>query len=172
VLAGGIAHDFNNQLTSIILSLAFALESRLDEDTLERLTEAKRAVDEASQLTRQLLTFAKGGDPVVKTIKLPSLLRHSMNFALHGTSIRGELAIDDGLWPVKVDRGQLSQVIQNLVINGRQAMMNGGKITITSENVYAVRHPSLPKIDGRYVHLAVIDAGTGMSPETMKNQKS
>ncbi len=169
VLAGGIAHDFNNQLTPIVLNLAHVLENELDSDMRDRLAEAKRAVDEASHLTRQLLTFAKGGDPVLSVIQLPELLRSSMNFALRGATVCGELAMDTSLWPVKVDRGQISQVIQNLVINACQAMPGtGGKVTIAAENVYAIRHPSLPKIDGRFVHVAITDTGTGISPDNLR----
>ena len=168
VLAGGIAHDFNNQLTPVILNLSHVLEEELPEDVRELLAEAKRAVDEASSLTRQLLTFAKGGDPITKTIALPALLRRSMNFALRGTSVSGELAMDTGLWPVRMDCGQISQVIQNLVINACQAMPDGGKVTIAAENVYGIRHRSLPKKDGRFVHVSVTDTGTGISPENIK----
>lgn len=168
VLAGGIAHDFNNQLTPVILNLAHVLEQELDEDTRERLAEAKSAAEEASNLTRQLLTFARGGDPMVQTIELPNLLRRSLNFALRGTPVRGELAIDAGLWPVKVDSGQVNQAIQNLVINARQAMPGSGKVTISAENVFAIRHPSLPKIDGRFVHISVADTGSGIEAEDLE----
>ncbi len=170
ILAGGIAHDFNNQLTPIILNLSFALENdNLDLETVERLTEAQQAANEACHLTRQLLTFAKGGEPLTQTVELPGLLRHSMNFALRGTAVSGELAIDEGLWPVNVDRGQLSQVIQNLVINASQAMPGGGMVTIAAENTYALRHPSLPKKDGQFVHLTVTDTGVGMAPENLEH---
>ncbi|MEM7388131.1 MAG: PAS domain-containing protein, partial [Verrucomicrobiota bacterium] len=169
VLAGGIAHDFNNQLTPVILNIDDVLDEELPSSARDRLEQAKAAVDQASSLTQQLLTFAKGGSPVKQTAKLPDILRTSTDFALRGTNVKASLEIEEGLWPVKVDVGQMSQVVQNLVINAAQATgPSGGTIRIGTENVYMINHPSLPKINGCFVHVAVEDEGCGISQGDLK----
>ena len=168
ILAGGIAHDFNNILTVVLGNVTLA-EADIDQGSPVglRLQEAKRAVLRARDLTLQLLTFARGGEPVRTMIELPELLKESAGFALHGAKARGEFKFARGLWRVNADKGQLGQVVQNLVINAVQAMPEGGVITLSASNVVhpgtLTGVPSLPP--GRYVHLAVADTGVGIARE-------
>lgn len=136
LLAGGIAHDFNNILTVMLGNISLARKQLNNPEKVDqRLMAAQNASIRAQALTLQLLTFAKGGEPIKRLIQLNSLLKEAADFALHGTSLRCSFNFDRGLWPVEADEGQLSQVIHNLVINAVQAMPEGGILTIGSENV-------------------------------------
>ena len=160
ILAGGIAHDFNNILTVVLGNITLVEGDVPSGSALAaRLFDARRATLRARDLTLQLLTYAKGGEPVKATIELPELLKESAGFALHGAKARGEFRIAPDLWRVNADKGQLGQVVQNLVINAVQAMPTGGVVTISAENVElgagGIDAPPLPP--GRYVHLSVAD---------------
>ncbi len=167
VLAGGIAHDFNNILAIIMGNLTLALlDERLRDSPAGRwLRDAERGAARARDLTQQLLTFAKGGEPVRAIVQLPDVVREAAEFALHGSAVRCEFAISDGLWPAEVDKGQIGQVMQNLVINAVQAMPNGGilRIALANETLAAGVRPPLPA--GNYLKLSVADRGTGIRPE-------
>ncbi|MES1167947.1 MAG: ATP-binding protein, partial [Oleiharenicola lentus] len=168
ILAGGIAHDFNNILTVVLGNVTLAESDTPPANPVNaRLQEAKRATLRARDLTLQLLTFAKGGEPVRATVDLPELLKESAGFALHGARARGEFQIPRGLWQVNADKGQVGQVVQNLVINAVQAMPDGGVVTISAANIDLTRAaaggPSLPP--GRYVQLTVADNGMGIPRE-------
>ncbi len=168
LLAGGIAHDFNNILTTIIGNLSFARMSvEADSDLYPVLADLEHASVRARDLTQQLLTFAKGGAPVRKAALLPQLVEESARFAARGSNVQCIFNLPKDLWPVEVDRGQLSQVIQNLVINAIQAMPFGGKVEIEGHNVNLPSLSSLPLPQGRYVKLAVRDYGTGIDPENL-----
>jgi signal transduction histidine kinase len=127
ILAGGIAHDFNNILAVILGNLNLV---KIDLDPLcegfECTTEAEQATHQAKALARQLLTFAKGGAPVKKTAVLSEAIRESCGFAVRGSNVRCEYAIEDPLWPVEADVEQMGQVLNNLFINAKQAMPGGG----------------------------------------------
>jgi signal transduction histidine kinase/CheY-like chemotaxis protein len=166
VLAGGIAHDFNNILTAIMGNLALALLDAGEEAKVEQcLREAEQATMRARDLTQQLLTFAKGGDPVRGTVLLPEILREVAQFALHGSRARCEFDLPADLWPADADRGQVGQVVQNLVINAAQAMPEGGIVRIRAENrtIPPRGHPVL--VGGSYVRITVADTGTGIRQE-------
>ncbi|MFH1569933.1 MAG: ATP-binding protein [Gemmatimonadota bacterium] len=165
VLAGGIAHDFNNILTSIIGSVSLAkMEMEEGSGLYDMLTHVEQASWRAAQLTEQLLTFAKGGAPVKRTVSLPELIEESATFALRGTNVRCECAVEEGLWQVEVDTGQISQVIQNLAINAHQAMPTGGALRIGVRNVTVGADRSLPLKEGRHVEIEVADQGVGIPP--------
>jgi len=116
------------------ISLA-KLEAEQGEDIMESLDEALRVTSKASALTRQLLVFSKGGAPVKKAASITDVLRDSTAFTLRGSKVKCEFKIAKELWPVKVDVGQFSQVIHNLVINAMQAMSGGGKMKLKAENI-------------------------------------
>ncbi|NLI76757.1 MAG: PAS domain-containing protein [Candidatus Riflebacteria bacterium] len=164
VLAGGIAHDFNNFLAAILgnLSLCTALTRKGGGKVPRLLGEAERATLLARNLTQQLLTFAKGGEPVKTVAALPEVIRDSASFLLRGTQTRCEYAIDADLWPVEVDTGQMSQVIQNVILNASQAMGGAGVIRIRCGNVEFLREEIPGLAPGRYVRLAIADAGPGI----------
>jgi PAS domain S-box-containing protein len=163
VLAGGIAHDFNNILTAILGNISLAqLYCKGEKDISQRLAEAEQATMRGRNLAQQLLTFAKGGEPVKELIRLEDLLRESALFATSGSPVRCEFSLADDLWPVEVDPGQIGQVIQNLAINAVQAMPEGGDMQILAENVMPRAEEGLPLKPGRYVKITVQDQGMGI----------
>ena len=166
LLAGGIAHDFNNILTVILGNISLArlwIDSSDAPYTL--LIEAEKACQRARDLTQQLLTFARGGAPIKKTVSIEHLIRESAVFALRGSNVRCEYEIPDNIWPVDVDESQISQVISNLIINADQAMPEGGVVSIHCDNVVLdeLNVSSLPA--GEYVQITVSDEGIGISEE-------
>ncbi len=166
VLAGGLGHDFNNLLSGIIGNISLAkLEAERGEDIMESLDEALRVSSKASALTRQLLVFSKGGAPVRKAASITDVLLDSTAFTLRGSKVRCKFKIAEGLWPVKVDVGQFSQVIHNLVINAMQAMSGGGEMRLEAENVHLKKVFDLPLVPGRYVVIKFQDQGNGIAPE-------
>lgn len=166
ILAGGIAHDFNNLLMAILGNISLAKLSAAPGDKIfDRLGEAEKASLRAQDLTMQLLTFSKGGKPVKKTILIKKLVKEAAGFVLKGSNVRCEYSIDDDLWPVNADEGQISQVINNIIINADQAMPEGGTIWINMENTELDRKNNLPLQKGRYVKISVKDQGIGISNE-------
>ena len=164
LLAGGIAHDFNNLLVGIVGNLSLSREFVRPEDKiLPLLLGAEKAALRATELTRQLLTFAKGGEPVRETDSIAEIIRESASFVLHGTNVACTFDMPEDLWLVDVDRGQISQVIQNIIINARQAMPDGGSIRISCENI---REYALPAArtgaPGKYVKISIRDSGIGI----------
>jgi PAS domain S-box-containing protein len=135
VLAGGIAHDFNNLLSVVIGNLSLALmDEQAKSGGTKWLREAERSALRAKDLTQQLLTFAKGGEPVRTAVALPDVVREAAQFALHGAAVRCEFDLAPDLRPADVDKGQIGQVVQNLVINAVQAMPRGGTLRIIARN--------------------------------------
>ena len=168
-LAGGIAHDFNNLLTGIMGNLEVA-NLRLVQDPArarENIDKSIKASHRAADLTQKLLTFAKGGEPVKKTADLGEIIKDSAEFVMSGSNIALQVKVTEGLWAAEVDTGQISQVIQNLVINAVQAMPGGGSISVTADNVCfdADEMPPLPLAPGGYVRISVKDQGHGITPE-------
>jgi signal transduction histidine kinase/sensor domain CHASE-containing protein/CheY-like chemotaxis protein len=168
VFAGGIAHDFNNYLTSIrgTLALMKMSISKLDA-RYGRLEEAERSVVKATELTKQLLTFSKGGEPVCKTVYLPEVLRETAEFGLRGSDITMSLSIADDLSCVDADEGQLFQVISNLIINAKQAMAAGGSIEIRAQDIALEEGSLIPLSAGKYVMIGISDRGTGIPKEVV-----
>lgn len=166
VLAGGIAHDFNNLLTIMLgnLSLVEGAEV-LGHEEKNRLSRMKVATLRAQSLAEQLLTFAKGGDPVMQTVDLGQLVRQSSAFALSGANVSCSIHFSDNLWPVLGDPGQLGQMVNNLLINAMQAMPDGGAIELKLSNL--VRIPGSTE-DRRFVCMEVIDAGPGIPQDNLE----
>jgi signal transduction histidine kinase/CheY-like chemotaxis protein len=166
ILAGGIAHDFNNLLTAIMgnTSLAKMLVNN-KEKAYTRLEEIERASVRARELTQQLLTFSKGGAPIKKVTSIADVIRETSRFCLSGARSRCELLIADDLWPVEVDEGQISQVINNLAINADQAMPEGGIINVSAINVRLCEGEIVTLPAGRYIRISVADHGTGIEEQ-------
>ena len=163
VMAGGIAHDFNNILTIILGNISLArLQLNDPAKAIKQLEKAENATARAKDLAQQLLTFAKGGEPVKKVVDLRHLLQEAAGFTLHGSNVRGIFDLADDLWPVEADEGQLSQVIQNLALNAVQSMPQGGIVTICAANSFSAQG------DGRYVEFFVSDTGVGISEENLQ----
>lgn len=173
LLAGGIAHDFNNLLAAILGNLSLIRDAAAPDCLSHQFVqEAERACERAIALTRQLLTFAKGGAPIVQTVELSEVVRDVATFVTRGTAVRCEFELPSDLWAVKADAGQISQVVQNLVLNAQQAMPDGGVIRISASNVQVSGGTDgslkgMPVADGPYVRLAVQDQGVGIAPENL-----
>jgi PAS domain S-box-containing protein len=168
-LAGGIAHDFNNLLTIISGCSQLSLLNLMEGDPLKKnLEEIIRASDRAADLTRQLLAFSRKQILEMRVLDLNQVLRRidTMLRRVIGEDIRLVITFTEPLGKVKVDPGQVEQVIMNLSVNARDAMPEGGQLTIETANVeldqdYAHRHIAVKP--GRYVMLAVSDTGRGMT---------
>ncbi|HEY3381617.1 MAG TPA: ATP-binding protein [Vicinamibacterales bacterium] len=160
VLAGGIAHDFNNFLMAILGNIALAGQSLPPRSpAAPLLDECEKACVRARDLTNQLLTFSKGGAPVKVPTRVGALVRESALFASTGSGIRCDFEISDDLWNAKVDRGQISQVVHNLIINAVQAMPTGGVIRVRCDNVPAPADgPATPN----FVRIDIEDHGVGI----------
>jgi PAS domain S-box-containing protein len=166
ILAGGIAHDFNNILTAILNNLYLLKTSiNIEDKAYRRLEAAEKGIRNAAALTKQLLTFSKGGEPIKETMYIGNLFRDTTAFALRGSNVRSELDIPDNLWSVEADSGLLSQTISNIVINSDQAMPDGGVIKGHAENIIVREKDDLPLTEGRYVRLTIKDSGVGISDD-------
>ena len=166
LLAGGIAHDFNNFLTAILGSLTL-IRLKSEQEELRKLARlAEQACLKARGLTHQLLTFAKGGAPAKKTSELKDLLEETVSFCLRGSNVAWTLDIAADLALVDVDPTQFSQVISNLVINAKQAMLRGGKLLIKAENV-VLNGQSHGLPPGDYVKIVIQDEGEGIPLEIL-----
>ena len=168
LLAGGVAHDFNNLLTALLGNLSLArMDTALTGSVQEWLEEAEKAAGRARDLTHQLLTFAKGGEPIRRLVELGDYLREAAQFARQGSRVRCDVELPDDLWPAEVDAGQIGQVIHNLVLNAVQAMTAGGVVTVTARNVPRETARQLGLGSGHFVGVAVRDTGPGIKPEDM-----
>ena len=169
LLAGGIAHDFNNYLQGILSNIAMA-KIYVDPDNkgYASLRESEKAVIQAKNLTQQLLTFSKGGEPIKSVFPASELIKESVNFALSGSNVGCRFDLPEDLWPIEVDRGQMNQVFSNLLINADHAMPKGGTINIKAENINIEVKDSLPLQAGSYVKIAIGDQGTGISEEDLQ----
>jgi PAS domain S-box-containing protein len=168
LLAGGIAHDFNNVLTGIVGNLSLIREDReLPEAVRERLGKLESSAFKARTLTQQLLTFAKGGSPIKQTVSISEVIRDSVEFALRGSNLLPEFSLASNLPSVEIDKGQIGQVIQNIVINSIQAMPDGGTIKIIAQPQLLEEGNRLGLKAGAYVKASFQDFGGGIQPENL-----
>ncbi len=168
VLAGGIAHDFNNILTGIMGNLSYA-QVLLEPGHKARapLDSAEQASARAAELTKQLLTFARGGEPIRQATSVAALVNEALSLMLRGSRVRGEAQIAADVWAVQVDAGQISQVLNNIIINAVQAMPDGGVLRIVAENAVIERDSLQALAVGKYVRIRLIDTGRGIAPEIL-----
>ncbi|KPA14239.1 multi-sensor hybrid histidine kinase [Candidatus Magnetomorum sp. HK-1] len=169
-LAGGIAHDFNNMCAVITGNLSYAL-SIIDpqSELYDVLSDIQKGANQAKKLTNQLLTFSKGGTPIKEPADLNELVVESANFMLRGTKSKCSFDLSNDLLPCEVDKGQLSQVIGNLVLNANQAMPYGGRISIRTENLFIKANKVFPLFEGQYIKIRVEDEGVGISEKHIPN---
>jgi nitrogen-specific signal transduction histidine kinase/CheY-like chemotaxis protein len=169
VLAGGIAHDFNNILTGIIGNISYA-RKHIDESSKAYfiLQSAEKAASRAGDLSNQLLTFAKGGQPVKKIVSIKQILQESASFVLHGTNVSCNVSLPDDIQAVNIDEGQISQALNNIIINASQAMPGGGTITIRAENATLDTSNFMGLASGGYIRLSIADEGCGISDEDQR----
>jgi len=142
-----------------------------DEQIAKRLDNAERAALRAQDLTQQLLTFSKGGDPSKRLSSIHDLIQEAVDFSMRGSNVRCELALDSALWSADVDAGQISQVLHNLIINANQAMPNGGVLSVRAENaIVDDRSPEalVALKPGPYVKISIVDEGCGIAEEQLQ----
>ena len=168
ILAAGIAHDFNNLLNVIVGDIHIAKKSlSADDKAFARLTDAEQICDMASDLSKRLITFATGGDPVRKTMPVQGLLTDTVNAVLKGSLIQSVYDLAEDLAPVAMDEGQMKQVFNNLVMNARDAMQTVGTLTVRAENVRVSAQDNLPMREGNYVRILFQDTGAGIPAERL-----
>jgi PAS domain S-box-containing protein len=167
ILAGGIAHDFNNLLGGIFGYIDLAMDMSREPSVRDHLSKAFSTMERARALTQQLLTFSKGGMPILKTAKLGPIIERAARFVLSGTNLKLVCRFPMDLRECLVDENQIAQVIDNIVINAKQAMPTGGEVTISAENRRAGigEHPSLT--EGDYVKITIADTGSGIPREIL-----
>lgn len=172
VLAGGIAHDLNNVMTPILMSVKLLRKYVTDEKPKDLLNTAQASVERGIDMIKQLLSFAGGMEGERTHLAIPQLIGEVEKMLQHTLSkaIQIETPIDGELWTVKGDKTQLLQVLMNLCVNARDAMPQGGLLSIRAENVviggeYSQFHPDAKP--GPYVLLAVADTGSGIPSEVL-----
>ena len=167
LLAGGIAHDFNNILTAILGNVSLAKNAALEKNlVMDYLSRAEKSIDSAKALTKQLLTFARGGEVVFSVIDIVKIVKESADMSLSGSSMTVSFNGDDGNYRIMGDKNQIFQLVQNIVINAAQAMYWEGTINIdfTSYNLTEEKRELIP---GRYICVKIRDYGEGISDENI-----
>lgn len=173
LLAGGIAHDFNNILTAVIGNISL-IKAKLNRHTFDEnnmmglIGQVEKASLQAKDLTQQLLTFAKGGNPILKTVPIGELVRESAEFSLRGSNVKCQFKLPADLWHVKIDQGQFNQVINNMIINADHAMKGGGTVIVRAKNIYLETGDSVLLESGKYVQLSIQDFGEGIPKPNLK----
>ncbi len=163
LLAGGIAHDFNNILTAVTSSVTLAkMELDGDSPAMVYLNDTQPALEQARALSRQLLTFSKGGAPVRKLCDVGKLTRETIEFSLRGSKLAPVFDIPEGAWPAEVDEGQIGQVLSNLAVNADQASSIGGKLYVALKNQLLPSENQKGIPAGDYLEISVRDEGCGI----------
>ncbi|MCX5806522.1 MAG: PAS domain S-box protein [Proteobacteria bacterium] len=165
-LAGGIAHDFNNLLMVIMGNISLAkMHLSPDNKVIERLSDAENASIAAKDLTQQLITFSRGGEPWKKVIGVAPLIKSTARFVLSGSRIKCKYFLSENIHPIHADEVQLRQVIHNIMNNARESMATGGIITIRADNVEINQKDNIPLTYGDYVKISIEDKGIGIKEE-------
>ncbi len=163
-LAGGIAHDFNNLLSSVMGMIELSripLQPRTESDSF--LSEAMKSCIQARDLTRKFLTLSKGDAPKRKAGVIAESIRHFTNMALSGSNVKCEYRIPNDLWITDFDEGQIGQVFNSIVTNTKEAMPEGGTITVEADNVTLGDESDIHVGEGLYVKISLQDHGHGIS---------
>lgn len=166
ILAGGIAHEYNNILTSIFGQLALAQTEPLTPTLAERIGQTELSALRARDLTRQLLTFANGGDPVRRKVDIEDLVRCAANFANRSPGVYCQFEFEPKLPKGEVDADQMSQVIHNLISNAQQSMPQGGQIRIHARSI-VLEQETLSMAAGQYIRISIADDGLGITEENI-----
>jgi len=167
LLAGGIAHDFNNMLTVVAGNLTLArMEDGVEQAAGQYLTEAEQGALRARALTQQLLTFARGGNPVRKPEYLPELVEDEVRKAVSHAKVELLFSSEPGLWRAFIDKTQIAQVIHNLVTNALQAMPQGGRLSVNIAN-HDAETGDAKQQSPRMVRLQIQDNGEGIDADNL-----
>ncbi|MBN2509028.1 MAG: hypothetical protein JXB03_02085 [Spirochaetales bacterium] len=168
LFAGGLAHDFNNYFSTILGNISLAKEIAAgNPELLEMLGDVEYASAQAAGLTRQFMVFAKKGVSHKTTVDVAKVLKNTAGFILRGSSISWTLDFQEGLFPVKMDESQFSEVINNLLINAKQATQREGRVRISARNVSFGKKNSHGYAPGDYVEVVIRDNGSGI-PESIR----
>lgn len=165
LLAGGIAHDFNNLMSGLFGYIDLAKQAPDKSKSDAYLTKAINTIDRARGLTAQLLTFAKGGAPLKQITALFPFIQETATFALSGSKVICKFDIDPNLWLCNIDKNQLGQVIENLIINAHQAMPLGDTIELSAQNIIIASNKHVGLAAGNYVKISIKDFGVGIAAE-------
>ncbi|MCG8687641.1 MAG: response regulator [Desulfobacterales bacterium] len=167
-LAGGIAHHFNNIMTGLYGNITLArMEIKNNTEALSHLEKAEDSMEAAVKLTRQLLTFAKGGTPIKEKFDLAPLIQDTAELNLTGSNAKLNIDLATNLWPIHADKGQIEQVISNIVGNSREAMESGGVMSIRAENTRLLKDNLLTISKGAYIKLTFKDQGSGITQKDL-----
>jgi len=166
--ADGVAKDFDSLLSAILRNVFLAKISAIDEDKImeDGLAVAERAGLQAKELAHRLSTFAQGGYPVRKLENLEPLLREAAQNVFKGSNVTCNISIAEELWPCEVDAAQIRQVVENVLINAKDAMPDGGIVELIAENTTIGTNIRSVK-QGNYVRIIIKDQGTGIPRENL-----
>ena len=169
-LAGGIAHDFNNMLSGLLGNIELAKMEAPDNSPIHTyLNQAFSAYERAKNLTSQLLTFSKSSSISTVTTDMRKVISDSTEFTLAGSNVTVEYDLDETLWYCDVDTNQMAQVIDNIILNAKQALKDTGVIRITAKNTALNKHNPQQLEDGEYVRISIADNGSGI-PDAIKSK--
>lgn len=167
-LAGGIAHDFNNILMGLFGYISLAKDKLpKDHPGYALLEESEKCRKRAVGLTKQLLTFAKGGVPILEDVRIERIVEEVIRFDLSGSDVLLVLNQAADLWVAKADKGQIQSVISNLAINAREAMPNGGHLYVTLKNAEVQEGDVTGLHSGKYIKVTIRDEGVGISADNI-----
>lgn len=169
VLAGGIAHDFNNLLTAIMGNIELAaLRVAPESEVHTLLSSARTASIRAREITQRLLTFASGGVPVTAAESVRQIVRETVDFTLAGSNVRCEMSFDDSVPAVESDKGQITQVLQNVLVNAVHAMPGGGVVSIRGETATGCGPRTVPGRSQACVRVSISDDGIGIPEDDLR----
>ena len=168
IFAGGIAHDFNNMLTAIFGNLSLIkLKVEKESEIYRGIERIEAALNEAESLTSQLLSLSKGGEPIREATTIEELLKDTITFVLRGSSVKPIFEIPENLPSVSIDKGQISRVLQNIVVNSMEAMSSGGIIRVVVKEI-EVTFPQREFIQGdRALEIIIEDNGPGIPKDVL-----
>ena len=167
-LAGGIAHDFNNLLATVLGYIELAkMDTKIEESTLKHLMAAEWALQQSTELTHRLITFAKGGQPFKRIFNPADVISQEWDRLEDHRILKRELSVSHDLWCIDADEGQIKQVIKSLFANAIEAMDGKGTLRVRLDNTLVTPADRLPVKAGPYVVLSVQDTGRGIAPKDL-----
>jgi CheY-like chemotaxis protein len=156
-------------MTGIMGNISFAqIFLDVTHKSSKPLIEAEKATIRATEVAHQLLTFARGGEPIKKVVSLQHLVNETFSLVLHGSNVKGAIDIPDSIYAIEADEGQMSQVFHNIIINAVQAMPGGGTLTVTALNETLSSPNTLTLPAGVYVKISFTDQGCGIPDDDLK----
>jgi signal transduction histidine kinase/CheY-like chemotaxis protein len=170
LLAGGMAHDFNNYLTGILNFVTLAKLCTINRQIEQYLDNTIAIINNAQTLTKQFLRYSKNNEPTRKTFRIDQIIRDHNLILFSGTNISAQFHVDENLWSCNVDEGQICQLFGSIIINARDAMIDGGGvIEISARNENVSESEGLPVSNGKYVKIEIKDSGCGI-PQDIINK--